>query len=166
MSSYIQGNTLIEEFDAEVQTRIEMMKKNAENTAENMRNALDLILTSLPTCIRQMPMKALIMNFGGDIQKATAYFTPSSSSRGTPRTKPVPRSTRKQARKCLSQTLSISDLLKQKAACEAQAAMRSPNQNRSPNVRPPPKRQTSPRNTAKSPSRTLRPGTSRMSPRK
>ena len=162
-----EGNALIDEFDTEVQTRIELMKKNTENTAQNMKNALDLILTSLPTCIRQMPMKALIMNFGGDIQKATAYFTP-HATRGSPRPKPSPRAmTKKQGRLGLSQTLSLSDLLKQKAASETMSPSMSRvggNQNRSPNARTTAKRPQSPR-AQKSP-RTARSGIPRTPPKK
>lgn len=161
-----EGNALIEEFDTEVKTRIDLMRKNTENTAQNMKNALDLILTSLPTCIRQMPMKALIMNFGGDIQKATAYFTP-HASRGSPRPKPSPRTmTRKQGRLGLSQTLSLSDLLKQKQAMETQlqTQTRQGSQNKSPNVRSPTKRPQSPRNQKSS--RTLRSGIPRTPPKK
>lgn len=164
MSSDPHSNALIEEFDAEVRTRIDMMQKNTENTAQNMKNALDLILTSLPTCIRQMPMKALIMNFGGDIQKATAYFTP--TARGSPRPRPAAKTiVKKQPRLGLSQTLSLSDLLKQKAASELATSPGRGSQNKSPNVRSPTKRPQSPRNTTKSPVKT-RSGIPRTPPKR
>ena len=164
MSVDPQENALIAEFDSEVKTRVEMMQKNTENTAQNMKNALDLILTSLPACIRQMPMKALIMNFGGDIQKATAYFTP--SARSSPRPKPQPKAvSRKQPRLGLSQTLSLSDLLKQKAASELQTSPSRGSQNRSPNARSPGKRPQSPRTQTKSPVKT-RSGIPRTPPKR
>jgi len=99
-----EGASLVAEFDAEVKERVSMIRRNAENTARNMNNALDLILTSLPASIRQMPIRQLVDNFGGDIQRAAAQFCP--ASREPP--------------------LSLSDLLLQKAADGAPPQPRTP----------------------------------------
>lgn len=94
-----------------------MMEQNTRNTETNMRNALDLTLTSLPQAIKSMSMKTLMEKYGGDIHKAMAGSTP-PSSRGAPKPRPTPKSARKPQKANPTQTMTLSDLLKQKAANE------------------------------------------------
>lgn len=109
-----EANSLIIEFDQEVEKRCKMIISNAENTSDNMLNALGLILGSIPDCVRQMPLKALVQNFNGDIQAATAYFTPNVQSMSKTQKASSPKKSKKNMP--LTQTMSISDLLKHQAA--------------------------------------------------
>ena len=112
-----ETNSLITEFDEEVEKRCRLMRSSAENTCENMLNSLGLILSSIPDCVRGMPLKALVQNFNGDIQAATAYFNP-STVQTLPRS---PKTSPKRGKKNipLTQTMSLADLLKQKEAANA-----------------------------------------------
>ncbi|OHT04468.1 hypothetical protein TRFO_06379 [Tritrichomonas foetus] len=114
-NSDAEANSLIQEFDQEVDKRCKMIRSSAENTSDNMRNALGLILGSIPECVRKMPLKALVQNFNGDIQAATAYFCPKGHAGSK-----SPRSKKGSKRNLpLTQTMSLSDLLKQQAATAA-----------------------------------------------
>lgn len=72
---------IIAEFDKEVENRCALIRSNAENISANLQSALDLTLLAIPECVRKMPVKALMENFNGDIQKAAAYFVPHSTQR-------------------------------------------------------------------------------------
>lgn len=109
-----EANSLIIEFDQEVEKRCKMIITNAENTSDNMLNALGLILGSIPDCVRQMPLKALVQNFNGDIQAATAYFTPNVQTMSKTQKPTSPKKGKKNLP--LTQAMSLSDLLKQQAA--------------------------------------------------
>lgn len=109
-----EANSLIVEFDQEVEKRCKMIMANAENTSDNMLNALGLILGSIPDCVRQMPLKALVQNFNGDIQAATAYFSPNMQTMSKTQKSASPKKGKKNLP--LTQAMSLADLLKQQAA--------------------------------------------------
>ena len=117
-SNDAEANSLIQEFDQEVDKRCKMIKSSAENTSDNMMNALQLILGSIPECVRKMPLKALVQNFNGDITAASAYFAPSSACCSPTRSSPKMRKGGKRNLP-LAQTMSLSDLLKQQSAYAA-----------------------------------------------
>ena len=83
MSETLEQDCIIAEFDKEVENRCALIRSNAENISANLQSALDLTLLAIPECVRKMPVKALMENFNGDIQKAAAYFVP----RGTQKKK-------------------------------------------------------------------------------
>ena len=125
-----ETNTLITEFDEEVEKRCKLMRSSAENTCENMLNSLGLILSSIPECVRSMPLKALIQNFDGDIQAATACFTP-AAIQTLPRAPKAmsPKKSKKDNTLPMTQTMSLADLLKKQAAANIGLPPRTPIKN-------------------------------------
>ena len=110
----LNTDAIAEEFDHEVEKRCAAIARNAENTAKNMKNTLEICLLSIPKSVRDMSMKLLIEQYGGDIAKAAA----SKATRSMPR----PQSPKRKAlgtslaSASKSQTMSLSDLLKKKGA--------------------------------------------------
>lgn len=103
---------LILEFDQEAAARKEVIIKNMEAAKNNMINALELSLLSIPEAVRKMPMKKLVEEFGGDIQKAACSLVPKSSSKTPTKHSNTPKKSPKNA---LYQNASLTDLLNQKA---------------------------------------------------
>ncbi|KAK8893637.1 hypothetical protein M9Y10_022062 [Tritrichomonas musculus] len=154
-----EANSLIVEFDQEVEKRCKMIISNAENTSDNMLNALGLILGSIPDCVRQMPLKALVQNFNGDIQAAAAYFAPNVQTMSKSQKIGSPKKGKKNLP--LTQVMSLSDLLKHQAA-GLPPVPRTPTKNNSNNnIRTPTRTKAigSPKSQSKigSPVRTNRP---------
>lgn len=123
-----ENNTLIDDFDREVATRIEMIRTGAENVSANMINALDLTLLSFPEPVRKMPIKALVVNFNGDLQMAAQYFAPKVKKHSTKkhRSKKVDPSS--------LQSMSLSDLLKKKETNSSNDSMNLSCSNNSKNI--------------------------------
>ncbi|EAY04525.1 hypothetical protein TVAG_244260 [Trichomonas vaginalis G3] len=103
---------LILEFDQETASRKEVILKNMETAINGMLNALELTLLSIPDSVRKMPMKRLVEEFGGDIQKAACAFIPKSPMKTPTKGQTTPKKPTKNA---LYQNASLSDLLNQKA---------------------------------------------------
>lgn len=116
------SDDLIKDFDNEVANRCKLIREGAENVSNNMLNALDLTLLSIPECVRKMTVKALVQNFNGDMQKAVQYFAPQKS---TPKKKHHNGKSRNSPNLPLSnsQTQSLSELLKKKASEQSNATL-------------------------------------------
>lgn len=144
------SDDLIKDFDNEVANRCKLIREGAENVSNNMLNALDLTLLSIPECVRKMTVKALVQNFNGDMQKAVQYFAPQKS---TPKKKHHNGKSRNSPNLPLSnsQTQSLSELLKKKASEQSNA---TPNNSIRSSQRTTPKSPTCQRTPIKSPTRT------------
>jgi hypothetical protein len=125
-----ESRALIEEFDSEVTSRSAEILRSTENTAQNMQSALDLILSSVPRCIRRMSLKTLLETYDGDFQKAASCFSPKSSMRSPLRARPGQAPT---------YGMSLSELLKHQANSTPRTPTKSPSQNRNGNGRTPTK---------------------------
>lgn len=64
-------NELITDFENEVSNRCKLINANTENVCANLRSSLELTLLSIPEVVRTMPIKQLMNEFNGNIQKAT-----------------------------------------------------------------------------------------------
>lgn len=72
----MEAEAIIENFDQEVENRCRLIRSNAENVSANLLSSLDLTLLAIPENVRKMPVRVLMNSFGGDLQKASAYYQP------------------------------------------------------------------------------------------
>jgi len=106
-------DTLISDFDKEIQNRIYQMRSGAEIASANLTNAFNVLIKTIPKNVLQMPMKSLLDNFQGNINDATSYLM---SPKSTPTKKPqkIPMSP-SSSKKAIQNNISLSNLLNQSA---------------------------------------------------
>ena len=66
----ISSNLLITQYDEEIEQRCSILKLHSENLINNMLCSLDIALSSIPESIRKLPLKVLMEDFNGDLEKA------------------------------------------------------------------------------------------------
>ncbi|EAY10424.1 hypothetical protein TVAG_271150 [Trichomonas vaginalis G3] len=121
---------LIQEFDQEAASRKEVILKNMEAAINNMLNALEISLLSIPDSVRKIPMKRLVEEFGGDIQKAACALIPKSPIKTPTKRQTTPK---KSPKNTLYQNASLLDLLNQKAQlAQKSAGRKTPTRGRLP----------------------------------
>ena len=142
--------SIISEYDTESATQINGIKSNVESVIEEMKAALELTLLSIPPSVRKMPLKTLITEYNGSIEKAAAALAPTTPkrSKGTPKKgKGMPIQS--------YQTASLTDLLAKKGALASQNVRKTPTRagRLPPRIPTPTKRPKTPTKAAPSPRR-------------